>query len=66
MKTAGDIAVDPDTEAIIESLATGKPIPGEVRDRVRAEARRLTEELRKTHGVQEISAELIRESRDEA
>jgi hypothetical protein len=66
MKTVEETTVDSDTEAILEMLATGKPIPAEVRDRVWAEARRLSEELRKTHGVQEISAQLIRESRDEA
>jgi hypothetical protein len=66
MTTIEAIVVDPDTEALIESLSTGKPLAPEIRDRMRAEARRLTEELRKTHGVQEISAQLIRESRDEA
>jgi hypothetical protein len=65
MDTLDDITCDPDTQAIIDMLTTGKPIPEEVRDRVRAEARKLTEELRKTHGVQEIAAQLIRECRDE-
>ena len=57
---------DPDTEAIIESLSTGKPIDANIRDRIRAVARKLTEELRTTHGVQEISVQLIRECRNEA
>ncbi len=66
MKTVEETTVDSDTAAIIEMLSTGKPIPNEIRDRLWAEARRLSEELRKSHGVQEISAQLIRESRDEA
>ncbi len=66
MKTIEEIPVDSDTEAILESLATGTPIAPEIRDRVRAVARQLTEDLRKTHGVQEISAQLIRECRDES
>jgi hypothetical protein len=66
MDTIEDTTEDAGTQAIIEFLMTGKPIPAELADRMRAEARRLTEELRNTHGVQEISAQLIRESRDEA
>ncbi len=65
MKTIDSIA-DPDTEALIESISTGKPLDPEIRDRIRAEGRRLTEELRKAYGVQSISADLIREVRDEA
>ena len=65
MKTIDPIA-DPDTEALIESISTGKPLDPEIRDRIRAEGKRLTEELRRTNGVQRISADLIREVRNEA
>lgn len=66
MQTIEDLAVDSESEAILESLATGKPVAAEMRDRIRAEARRLSGELCKTHGVQQVSAQLIRECRDEA
>jgi hypothetical protein len=65
-KNAGEITVDPDAEAILESVLIGKPLDPAIRDRVRAEAKKLTEELRRTHGVQEVSVQLIRECRDEA
>ena len=63
--TTIETTTDPDTDAIIEMLTTGKPIPTEIRDRLRAQARRITEELRKEFGEMEIAAQLIRESRDE-
>ena len=65
MKTIDPIA-DPDTEALIESMSAGKPLDPKIRDRIRAEGKRLTEELRRTCGVQLISADLIREVRKEA
>jgi hypothetical protein len=63
--TTVETTADPDTDAIIEMLTTGKPIPTEIRDRLRAQARRITEELRKEFGEMEIAAQLIRELRDE-
>lgn len=66
MKTVDAISVDPDTDAILECLTSGRSIATEIRDRIRAEARRLSDELRKSHGVQQVSAQLIRECRDEA
>ena len=56
---------DLDTQTLIESISTGKPLDTEVRDRIRAEGKRFTEELRRAYGVQSISAELIREVRNE-
>ena len=61
-----DQVVDPDTEALIESISTGRPLDPDIRDRIRAQGKRLTEELRRTLGVQRVSASLIREVRDEA
>jgi hypothetical protein len=66
MKTIEQVpAIDPDTDAIIQMLMTGKPIPTEVRDRLRAEGHRITEQIREQFGEMEIAAQLIRESRDE-
>lgn len=61
-----DQVVDPDTEALIESISTGRPLDPDIRDRIRAQGKSLTEELRRTLGVQRVSASLIREVRDEA
>ena len=58
-------ATDPDTDAIIQLLTKGKPIPTEIRDRLRSEARRISAELREEFGEMEIAAQLIRETRDE-
>ena len=58
-------ATDPDTDAIIAMLMTGKPMHTEVRDRLRATARRISAELREEFGEMEIAAQLIRECRDE-
>jgi uncharacterized membrane protein YgaE (UPF0421/DUF939 family) len=56
---------DSDTEAILQLLETGKPIPTEICDRKRARARKISAELRDKHGEMEIAAQLIREFRDE-
>jgi hypothetical protein len=57
--------IDPDADAIIESLVSGRPLDPAIRDRVRAEGRRLMEEIRKQHGQLGLAVDLIREGRDE-
>ncbi len=64
MKTI-DIATDPDTDAIIEMLATGKPLDPEVRNRLCDEGLKLVEETRRKFGPTNIAVDLIREGRDE-
>jgi len=64
MKTI-ETTTDPDMVAIIESLSTGKPIPKEIRDRMREEGEKVREEVRKRIGPTNMAADLIRESRDE-
>ncbi len=54
-----------DQAAVYEKLLTGKPLDPEVYARVRARAERITEDLRKKYGEMNISADLIREVRDE-
>lgn len=56
---------DADARAIIEHVMTGKPLDPEIYRRVRAEAERATEEMRRRYGVVEIAVDLIREGRDE-
>ncbi len=59
-------SIDPDTEAILERMATGKPIDPDVYRRIRAEGAKITEEIRRKQGILDIAVDLIRESRDEA
>jgi hypothetical protein len=55
---------DPDTQALIEKLMTGKPLEPEVYRRIRAAGERATEEYARRNGITNIAAELIREARD--
>ena len=62
-----DTAVDlirADEEAVNEHVLTGKPLDPEVYLRVRARAEQITSELRQKHGVLDIAAQLVRETRD--
>ena len=54
-----------DEEAVNEHVLTGKPIDPDVYRPVRARAERITAELRRKYGDMNISADLIREVRDE-
>ena len=54
-----------DEEAVNEHVLTGKPLDPEVYRRVRARAEKITAELRRKYGNMNISANLIREVRDE-
>ena len=55
-----------DEEAVHEHVLTGKPLDPEVYRRVRARAEKITAELRRQYGDMNLSADLIREVRDEA
>ena len=54
-----------DEEAVNEHVLTGKPLDPEVFRRVRARAEKITAELRRKYGDMNISADLVREIRDE-
>jgi hypothetical protein len=54
-----------DEEAVNEHVLTGKPLDPEVDRRVRARAETIAAELRRKCGDMNISADLIREVRDE-
>jgi hypothetical protein len=60
-----DTAADPDTEAIIQMLVTGKPLDPEVRERLCEDGLKLVEEVRRQVGQTNIAVDLIRESRDQ-
>jgi hypothetical protein len=54
-----------DEDAVNEYVLTRKPLDPEVYRRVRARAEKITAELRQKYGEMNISADLIREVRDE-
>jgi hypothetical protein len=54
-----------DTQAVIDKLMTGKPLDPETYRRIRERAEKITEEIRRRHGVLNIAVDLVRETRDE-
>ena len=66
MKTTESITEQQaDEKAVNEHVLTGKPLDPEVYGRVRSRAEKITAELRRKYGEMNISADLIREVRDE-
>jgi hypothetical protein len=57
------IQTDPDMDAIIEHLMTGKPLDPEVARRVREQSDRVRQEILEKHGVPDIGTQIIRELR---
>ncbi len=55
-----------DLDAVMERIATGKPLDPVTSRRIRERAQRITEEIRQTHGELDIAVQLIRETRDES
>jgi hypothetical protein len=53
-----------DTQAVIDKLMTGKPLDPETYARIRERGERITEEVRRKHGILNIAVDLIREARD--
>ncbi len=64
--SSGNIAPDvfADGEAIIEAIAAGRRPDAEVVRRVRERAAKITEEIRRKHGILDIGVPAIREFRD--
>lgn len=65
MSTETKPTVDADTEAILERIAHGIPLPPDVYQRIRDRGDRLREEMRQKFGTVEIAVDLVREIRDE-
>jgi hypothetical protein len=53
-----------DGEAVAAHVLSGSPLDAEILRRVRERASRITDEIRRLHGVQEIGTAAIRELRD--
>jgi hypothetical protein len=60
-----DAGADNDARLIAECVAARQPIPPEIVRRVQERAERARQEVRATHGVQEIGVQIIRELRGE-
>jgi hypothetical protein len=60
-----DVQALADDQAVIDHALTGKPLDPHVAARVRQRAERITDEIRRRHGVLNIAVDLIREGRDE-
>jgi hypothetical protein len=58
-------ALDTATEAILEHVMSGRSLDPELYRRIKEEGAKITDSIRKKHGVQNIVVELVRESRDE-
>jgi hypothetical protein len=54
-----------DTQAVLAHLTSGAALDPEVARRVRERGARITEEIRRRHGVQDIGVRAIRALRDE-
>ncbi len=67
-KTADSVIPDDvqaDTQLIADCLASGTLVPAEVKQRVRARADKVRQEILRQHGVQDIGVQIIRELRGE-
>jgi hypothetical protein len=56
--------LEADTEAVIAKLMTGKQLDPETYQRIRARSEKITEEVRKKHGILNIAVDLIRDCRE--
>ncbi len=54
---------DPEFEAIVAHLTTGKPLDPELVRRVQERSDRVRQEILEKHGVQDIGTQIIREAR---
>jgi hypothetical protein len=54
-----------DLQAVLDHVATGKPLDPEVERRVRERSRKIRQNLRDRHGVLNVAVDLIREIRNE-
>ena len=53
-----------DTQAVLDKLTTGKPLPPETYQRIREQADKVRDEIARTHGVLDIGVPAIRALRD--
>jgi hypothetical protein len=52
-------------QAVVDKILHGKPIPPPITQRIRAKAQRITDELRRQHGLLDIGVPANRELRGE-
>jgi hypothetical protein len=64
MSTELKPSIDADTEALMERIMHGIPLPPDVYQRIRSRGDKLKEEMCQRYGTVEIAVDLIREVRD--
>ncbi|HET6884043.1 MAG TPA: hypothetical protein VFI31_28070 [Pirellulales bacterium] len=64
MSSEARSTADADTDALMEHVIHGTPLPLDVYQRIQERGDKLTEEIRQQYGVREIAVDLIREIRD--
>jgi hypothetical protein len=64
MKTI-DQSLSPETQAVVESLATGKPVDPEIAHRIHEKARKIKERVFREQGLVDLGVPAIREFRGE-
>jgi len=64
MKTM-DQTLSPETQAVVESLATGKPVDPEIAKRIHEKARKIKERVFREQGLVDLGVPAIREFRGE-
>ena len=65
MDTLEQHVADADTQALMEHLATGKPLDPEIYRRIRERGDKIRQEIFEKHGLVEIGVPAIRELRGE-
>lgn len=65
MNTDTTPILDADTQALMDRIVHGTPLPPDVYQRIQERGDQLTEEIRQKYGTIEIAVDLIREIRDE-
>lgn len=65
MSTEAKSTHDADTEALIERITHGTPLPPDVYRRIHERGDELNEQIRRQYGKIEIAVDLIREIRDD-
>jgi hypothetical protein len=53
-----------DEQALMESLTMGKPLDPDAKRRIQERGQKITDEIRRKHGVLDIAVDLIRSARD--
>jgi hypothetical protein len=59
------LPLSPESQAVVDSLVTGKPIDPEIAKRIHEKAQKIRERVFREHGLEDIAVPAIREFRGE-